>query len=155
MQLFHYDFFIFLIQPTGTIIEDSTSTVLGYECVMATAEYHGRHWKAWFSPEIPMSFGPWKLRGLPGLIFKAEANGDFSFEATGIEQTDRMITPMYLKENYTKTDRKKALEDAEYYANNVESILNARGMNVRISSKSIESEYDGLKHSIEPDYKMK
>lgn len=29
-----------------TIVEDSTSAVLGYECLMAEPDYHGRHWKA-------------------------------------------------------------------------------------------------------------
>lgn len=29
-------------------IGDSTKTVLGYECLMATADYHGRKWTAWF-----------------------------------------------------------------------------------------------------------
>ena len=101
-----------------TMAEDSTANILGYECVMAESDYHGRHWKAWFTPEIPMPFGPWKLHGLPGLILKAEANGGFSFTATGLEYSDRTITPMYLTEKYAKVDRKKALENSEYYVNN-------------------------------------
>lgn len=144
-----------------SIAEDSTAAILGYECIMAECDYHGRHWKAWFAPEIPMSFGPWKLRALPGLILKAEANGGFSFTATAIERSDRLITPMYLKEDYAKVDRKKALGDAEYYMNNQESIMNAQGQNVRVYTLDVNGnevevpKYDGLKHSIEPDYKMK
>ncbi|MGN0047979.1 MAG: GLPGLI family protein [Bacteroides sp.] len=37
------------------ILDDSTKTVLGYECLMATTEYHGRQWTAWFTPEVPMN----------------------------------------------------------------------------------------------------
>ena len=150
-----------LSEMQWTIVEDSTATVLGYECVMAESDYHGRHWKAWFTPEIPMSFGPWKLHGLPGLILKAEANGGFSFLATGLEHTDRIMSPMYLKEDYSKVESKKALENAEYYVNNAESIMNAQGQNVKIYSvdengNKIEiPKYDGLIHSLEPDYKMK
>lgn len=148
-----------LAEMQWTIVEDSTANVLGYECLMAETDYHGRHWKAWFTPEIPMSFGPWKFHGLPGLILKAEANGGFSFLATGLEHTDRVMSPMYLKEDYSKVDRKKALENAEYYVNNAESIMNAQGQNVKIYSlddngNKIEvPKYDGLKHSLEPDYK--
>lgn len=40
------------------ILDDSTKTVLGYECIMATTEYHGRKWTAWFTPEVPMNAGP-------------------------------------------------------------------------------------------------
>ena len=63
-----------------------------------------------FAPELPMPFGPWKLHGLPGLILKAEANGSFSFVATGLERTDRIMTPMYMQGNYSKVDRKEALK---------------------------------------------
>lgn len=150
-----------LSEMEWTIVEDSIATVLGYECIMAKSDYHGRHWKAWFAPELPMPFGPWKLHGLPGLILKAEANGGFSFVATGLERTDRIMTPMYMQSDYSKVDRKEALRNAEYFANNQESILNAQGQNVKIYTTDDEGnkietpKYDGLKHSIEPDYKMK
>lgn len=148
-------------EMTWTLVEDSVSTVLGYDCMMAESDYHGRHWKVWFTPEIPIPFGPWKLHGLPGLILKAEANGGFSFSATALEQTARIISPMYMQNDYNKVDRKKALEDAEYYANNAESIMNAQGQHVKMyytddNGNQIEMPvYDGLKHSIEPDYKIK
>ena len=61
-------------EPLGEIvweISDSTKIVLGYDCVMATANYHGRDWTAWFTPDIPLQEGPWKLCGLPGLILAA------------------------------------------------------------------------------------
>ncbi|MCM1077247.1 MAG: GLPGLI family protein [Bacteroides sp.] len=144
-----------------TIAEDSTATVLGYDCILAESDYHGRHWRAWFTPEIPVSFGPWKLRGLPGLILKAETDGNFSFTATGLEKTDRTITPMYFKDDYTKVDRLKALADAEYYHNNKESILKAQGHDIQVyyrdddGNKIEVPKYDGLKHSFEPDYKIK
>lgn len=150
-----------LAEMEWTMVEDSTATVLGYECIMAESDYHGRHWKAWFTPEIPLPFGPWKLHGLPGLILKAEANGGFSFVATGLEHSDRIMTPMYMQGDYSKVDRKEALKNAEYFANNEESILNAQGQQVKIytvddDGNPIETPvYDGLKHNIEPDYKMK
>lgn len=143
------------------IVEDSVATVLGYDCIMAESDYHGRHWKAWFTPEIPVPFGPWKLRGLPGLILRAEADGGFAFTASGLEKTDRIITPMYLKEDYAEVDRLKALDNAEYYANNAESIMNAQGQSVKIYNLDDDGnqvevpKYDGLKHSLEPDYKIK
>lgn len=143
------------------IVEDSAATVLGYDCIMAESDYHGRHWKAWFTPEIPVPFGPWKLRGLPGLILRAEADGGFAFTASGLEKTDRIITPMYLKEDYAEVDRLKALDNAEYYANNAESIMNAQGQSVKIYNLDDDGnqvevpKYDGLKHSLEPDYKIK
>ena len=68
---------------------DSTKNILEYECVLAESDYHGRHWIAWFAPEIPVDAGPWKLLDLPGLIMEAvDSTGQHHFTATGIESSD-------------------------------------------------------------------
>ena len=136
-------------------IGDSTQNILGYECVIAETDYHGRHWTVWFTPEIPVSFGPWKLHGLPGLILSADTGDGFDFIATGIQTSDRVITPVYGSENYSKADRKKSLADEEYYQNNKRSIISAQfGGNVKFTTGFDEGrKYDGKKYSIEPDYK--
>lgn len=38
----------------------------------AETEFAGRKWTAWFTPEIPIQDGPYKFRGLPGLIVLIE-----------------------------------------------------------------------------------
>lgn len=45
-------------------IEDSTKSIGNYTVQKATARFRGRDYTAWFSPEIPVPFGPWKLHGL-------------------------------------------------------------------------------------------
>ena len=52
-------------------LTDSTKELLGYTCQKAECNFRGRHWTAWFSPDIPFSDGPWKFGGLPGLILEA------------------------------------------------------------------------------------
>jgi GLPGLI family protein len=67
-------------------IHANTCHILGYVCQKATANYKGRDWEAWFTTEIPINEGPWLLRGLPGLILKAEdKNKQFTYECIGIE----------------------------------------------------------------------
>ncbi|WP_317124634.1 GLPGLI family protein, partial [Epilithonimonas hominis] len=52
----------------------------------AEADFAGRHWIAWFSTEIPIQDGPYKFRGLPGLIIKIEdKTGSHKMELKGIK----------------------------------------------------------------------
>lgn len=148
-------------EMTWEIQEDSISNVLGYDCIKAVSQYHGRKWTAWFAPEVPLPFGPWKLRGLPGLILKADGDGLFSFIATGIEKTDREITPIYSKSDYDKTDRIQILRDYDRMKNNMPGAATAQsggavrfGGVVRKDGTTVEPpKYDPQKHAIEPDYK--
>ncbi len=105
---------------------DSVKTLLGYECVKATADYHGRTWTVWFAPEIPVSDGPWKLHGLPGLILEAvEPSGQHAFFATGFELTDKEIKPVYGHENYEKIDRKSQMKSKRAFYDNPLGTINA------------------------------
>ena len=109
------------ITQDWTITED-TLTVLNYPCQKATTKFRGRNYSAWFTLDIPIGDGPWKLCGLPGMILKAEdANGIFHFQAIGIEQTpnetvnkptDRKIVPSTLKK--LKEYRKNRFKNLRY-----------------------------------------
>lgn len=75
---------------------DSTKNVMGYECQLATADYHGRKWLAWFAQDIPVQDGPWQLCGLPGLILEAQSSdGNYGFVAKGIQQCDEPLGDPY------------------------------------------------------------
>jgi GLPGLI family protein len=107
-------------------IEDSTRTILGYECTMATCEYRGRKWTAWFAADVTIQDGPWKLSGLPGLILEAsESMGQHHFTATGIQNSQRVMTPVLGKEHYEKTDRISMLKALRKFEDNPEAGLSA------------------------------
>lgn len=52
-------------------LQNETKTIGKYTCHKATTEFRGRNYIAWYTPEIPLPYGPWKLQGLPGLILEA------------------------------------------------------------------------------------
>lgn len=122
-------------EPLGEIvweISDSTKIVLGYDCVMATANYHGRDWTAWFTPDIPLQEGPWKLCGLPGLILEAnESTGQHSFIATGLETSNQEIVPIYPYRQYDKMSRIEMLRQLRNYRDHGRAIdAIATGLNL-------------------------
>lgn len=119
-------------------ITDSTKNVIGYECIKASTDYHGRRWEAWFAPEIPVQNGPWKLEGLPGLILEASADGGkYTFTATGIQETTKPIIPVYRTDEYEKTDRKGFYKSKRAFIDNPLGSINSQlGGGVKVSANS-------------------
>jgi GLPGLI family protein len=71
------------------IYNDSTKVIGGYNCILAQCDLCGWDVKAWFTPDIPVSCGPWRLWGLPGLIVNAySADGDIDIQMTSLKKTD-------------------------------------------------------------------
>lgn len=103
------------------ILQDGDTTVLGYSCKKATCTFRNRTWNVWYTLDIPISEGPWKLDGLPGMILKAtDSKQQFAFDCISvksnahkpmsIETKKRVkITPQYL-------ERLKKLHESNYKA---------------------------------------
>lgn len=51
-------------------LSDETKSVGGYKLQKATAKFGARNWTAWFTKDINLNEGPYKFKGLPGLIFE-------------------------------------------------------------------------------------
>lgn len=77
-------------------ITTETKIINGYKCYKATTTYEDMYnpFKdrrlvfnpvVWFTPEIPASFGPKGLDGLPGLVLEASINGKKYLYASKIE----------------------------------------------------------------------
>lgn len=68
-------------------LEEGDTTILGYNCRKASCTFRHRSWNVWYTEDIPIPEGPWKLDGLPGMILKAvDTRNQFSFECIGIKE---------------------------------------------------------------------
>jgi len=100
-------------QPQWELISDSTARILGYDCQMARCNYKGRQWFAWFTTDIPLDNGPWKLCGLPGLILRAyDAKQQYIFNCVGMKQAkeDENITYSSDFDKYAASTMKEFVE---------------------------------------------
>jgi len=67
-------------------ITNTIKKIEGLTVQKAITKFRGRNYVAWFTPEIPVSLGPWKLNGLPGLILEAyDTNKEMLFLFKKIE----------------------------------------------------------------------
>ncbi len=131
-------------------LSDSTATVLDYECNLATADYHGRKWNVWFSPDIPVQDGPWQLCGLPGLIMKADAeDGEYGFLITGLQECNETFKPILTDENKLyKTKRKSYLKMRDYGRRNRSAQISA----MTGGKVNVNADYKGTDDYLETDY---
>jgi GLPGLI family protein len=125
------------IEKPQWILSADTCTILSYSCQKATARFRGRDWTAWFTMEIPIDAGPWKLCGLPGLILKASDNREhYVFKCIGLENISKKRQPIIkahliqsvidiecTRQEYIKAQR-------QYYENYFNTLL-AMGYNVQ------------------------
>ena len=116
---------------------------------LATSDFRGRRWTARFATDIPVSDGPWKLGGLPGLILEAYDKGhQYTFTAVGLERVAEepiVFTPSGEKNGYRTVDRRAFLK-AEMFDLTHGGALGASGL----KSTDYEPVYMDL---IERDYK--
>lgn len=97
-------------KPSWQLVPDSSKVICGYECLKAVCHYRGRQWTAWYSPEIPIHDGPWKLWGLPGLILEAhDEKMHYQYVALKIQSEDAGNVEYFNYSDRFKTERIKAL----------------------------------------------
>lgn len=123
------------IEKPQWIIQDSIINILGYDCIMATSEYRGRKWIAFFSPEITIPEGPWKLIGLPGIILKAyDYKKEYCYDAIEINTNNPGLVEYYnYRDRLVIKDRIKGLTNRHKVkkSNVLDKIRTAYGLSVK------------------------
>lgn len=89
------------------VVTDEIDTIFDYPCRKAKVTYAGRNYSAWFTPDIPVSDGPWKFHGLPGLILLVEDDEKMiQYIAIGLKQFEdaKIVKDNVKYENCTLKD---------------------------------------------------
>lgn len=142
--------------PTEDLIHwklsDKTKKYLHFNLQQATTNFGGRKWTAWFTKEIPLSEGPYKFTGLPGLIVLLEDDrNQYSFSLVKSKKLEKTYdTSNFLEVRYgnkplpisEKIYLKKSLE---YYNDPLQEIR------AEMKNGTIKSYEDGGKHYSKPE----
>ncbi|MDR6514892.1 GLPGLI family protein [Chryseobacterium camelliae] len=74
-------------EPLKWVLYSDTKVINGIKCQMAATNTYGRRWIAYFSREYPISTGPYKFTGLPGLVMEVyDTRDEYHFTAVKIEK---------------------------------------------------------------------
>jgi len=87
---------LFIVNDTISLINwkitTDTKQIGKFLCRKAIGDFRGRRYEAWYTKELPISFGPFKLHGLPGAILEAyDTKKEVIFLAKKIRTTDDKI----------------------------------------------------------------
>lgn len=108
-------------------ISEESKEIGGYACQKAEVSFKGRDYTAWFTTELPFSAGPWKLRGLPGLILEAsDAKKEVQFEYSGFDKINAGVFPIAAPKNALASSRKEVAKLQEAFKANPQAYLEAK-----------------------------
>lgn len=87
-------------------IQKETGEWESYKTQMAKASWGGRDWIAWFAPDIPIQKGPYKFRGLPGLITSVEdSKVNFEYRLKSLQKSGVFDPKDFIETNFGQKPR--------------------------------------------------
>ncbi|RRA96810.1 GLPGLI family protein [Paenimyroides viscosum] len=117
-------------------ITDEKKEINGYVCTKAISKIMGHHFEAWYSEEIPISAGPEKFDGLPGLILYLRVDA-MEYIASSVKFLDAPIVlnkPNYIGRIYTFEELiKNSKTNFKQFENKIEKIPNTNNYKRTIS----------------------
>lgn len=132
-------------------IVNETKQTGNYTLQKATATFGGRNWIAWFNKDIPFNEGPFKFRGLPGLIFELyDTKKNFIYNLIssrtlpGIYPTDDFVESNFGTKAVPVTEKQKQKLMLEFYNDpfsfeRTNFSKNNNNLNININGKEIHN----------------
>ena len=121
----------FYVQELGLFdweIHPETKMIKDYKAQKATTSFAGRDYVAWFTTEVPVSDGPYKFNGLPGLILEvADTGNDYVFSFRGLEKLTPAFTYKINFNQYIKSNQEDIAERLYEYRRDPPTYMRAHG----------------------------
>jgi len=126
-------------------LKDDTLTINGHLCQRADTEFGGRKWTAWFATELSSySDGPYKFKGLPGLIFHVyDAGKTWDFKLMDLSKVDTLVSINFKDGlNFKESTKQEIYKNRRHYQKNLIEINEAAGTNYGDSKASVKKNLD-------------
>lgn len=92
-------------------LHNETKMIGDYKVQKATTSYAGRDYIAWFTEDVPVSDGPFKFNGLPGLILEiADRRNHYKFKFASLERLEPPQSFKLKLNRYIKTTKNELFE---------------------------------------------
>ncbi len=116
------------------LLEES-KTINGFKCLKASLQFAGRNYIAWYTKDIPISEGPYKFNGLPGLIVNISDSRDhYNYRLTKVEESKSTL--FFDKKNFITTTKPELLKyKVEYFKNFIRS-AESSGLTLKFNNAS-------------------
>ncbi|MDQ1857502.1 GLPGLI family protein [Chryseobacterium sp. WLY505] len=128
--------------PAETInwtIENEKKKIGEFNCQKAVCTLDNRKFIAWFTSDIPSNDGPFRFKGLPGLIVEVyDLNSYFTFSLIGIKKQNLIIT---LPKNFIETTKANFIKErTDFYADPAGKAKMYMGNSVQLADPKVINE---------------
>ncbi|WP_310990955.1 GLPGLI family protein [Aequorivita marina] len=107
-------------------LSNETKHIGNYLCQRATTTYGGRDYTAWYTSEVPISDGPYKFKGLPGLILEIQdSRKQYVFEFLTLEKSDDKFT--FDRNNIPETTKEEFYKGLNNFKRDIINQMDQRG----------------------------
>ncbi|WP_037317293.1 GLPGLI family protein [Salegentibacter sp. Hel_I_6] len=129
-------------------IHSEAKNVSGYKVQKATTNFAGREYVAWFTSEIPISDGPYKFSGLPGLIIEiSDTQNYYHFKMTGFHELKKPVAVSIEKNRFTLVSKKDFLSVKDNHDRDLLGALIKAGVKIGWSKESEKEAKKELKEN--------
>lgn len=130
-----------------------TKVIAGYECILAKLEFRGSEFEAYFTPEIPIPFGPYKFQGLSGAILELKmvnSRNLHQWVATRITFKNKKN----VKDNFNIDNHKRIVVTQQEYIEEIEGYMMDifKKYGARESERGVTVRSEMSRHGIEKIY---